>query len=72
MVDLEKSSVNINMVLDLKFLAVVIVDQSSIDEIEEFISELDKSCEEWELTERLYKHFAGLHEIYINEVEKED
>jgi len=57
---------------DLDVLVSMLNHQLDVDGIEQLIIKLDKTCEEWELTERLYKHFAELHEVYINEVEEED
>jgi hypothetical protein len=58
---------NINIDLEQDELISKLIRQLSSKNIEEFIKQLDKACQEWGITENLYKHFRKLHFRYVKE-----
>jgi hypothetical protein len=61
-------SIDISTQINLSDLVFKIAQNVDLKTVEEFIIELNRQCEEWELTVNLCRHFAKLYQSYLNEV----
>jgi hypothetical protein len=63
------SRIPITVELDIEDVVEQLADQLDYDGIIELVKELDHKCQDWDVTERLYAHFAELHAEYLKEKE---
>jgi len=60
------------MLIDVQISATDVHEALSEEEAFNFIVELDKMYASWDITEKLYEHFAVLHEEYLKEAEEDE
>lgn len=63
----KKVSLPVRVNLTLDQLSHLITSSVDIDDMPKFIAMLDSDCENWDITEKLIKHYKHLEEVYIKE-----